>query len=150
LSEWGGGESFQEQFGHFEAAFRAARALTHDAWEEMEEAISCPGPIPTGNITLIRFALNHLTTVTVEVAGFAFSYGGGGALRNGTLQRCVRDMMTGAQHATTSPQILRECAKDLIGIAEGKVWSMRGAPTTQRTYLRHGEQWCGRWRSVHL
>ena len=34
-------------------------------------------------------------------------------------------MMTGAQHATTSPQILRECAKDLLGLADGKVWTMR-------------------------
>ena len=41
------------------------------------------------------------------------------------MQRFVRDMMAGAQHAQTSPQILRECAKDLMGMAEGKVWTMR-------------------------
>ena len=125
LSEPGGGESFQEQFGHFEAAFRAARALAYEAWGAMEEVLSTDGPIPTRNVTMIRISLNHLTTVANEIAAFAFSYGGGGALRQGTLQRCVRDMMTGAQHATTSPQILRECAKDLLGMAEGKVWSMR-------------------------
>jgi hypothetical protein len=34
-------------------------------------------------------------------------------------------MMAGARHAQTSPQILRECAKDLMGVAEGKVWTMR-------------------------
>ena len=92
----------------------------------MERAVSEPGPIPTRTLTLARLALNHVTTVATDIARFAFSYGGGGALRSGTLQRFVRDMMTGAQHATTSPQILRECAKDLLGIAGDQVWGMRG------------------------
>ena len=70
-----------------------------------------------------------------ELAHFAFAYGGGRAVRDGELQRAVRDMMTGARLATTSPQILRECAKDLLGVAEGKVWSMRALvedPARQR------------------
>lgn len=66
-----------------------------------------------------------VTTVGRDLAGFAFTYAGGLALRHSTIQRNVRDMMTGAQHATTSPQILRECAKDLLGIAEGRTWTMR-------------------------
>ena len=121
----GGGESFQEKFGNAEAGFRAARALVYDAWRDMEAALRRDEPIPTRNYTLIRLALNHLTTVTSDIASFAFAYGGGGALRQGVLQRCVRDMMAGAQHAQTSPQILRECAKDLMGMADGKVWTMR-------------------------
>jgi indole-3-acetate monooxygenase len=125
LAEQGGSESFQEQYGHLEASLLGARALTFQAWSDMEEAISAPGPIPTRPFTLVRLALNHVTSVANDIAQFAFEYGGGGAARSGTLQRCVRDMMTGAQHATTSPQILRECAKDLLGLADGKVWSMR-------------------------
>ncbi len=125
LPQRGGGEAFQELYGDAEAKFRAARALVYEAWRDMETAIEGDGPIPTRNFTLIRLALNHLTTVANEIASFAFSYGGGVASRQGTLQRFVRDMMTGAQHAQTSPQILRECAKDLMGMAEGKVWTMR-------------------------
>ncbi len=125
LPQRGGGEAFQELYGDAEAKFRAARALVYEGWREMEDAIAAEGPIPTRNFTLIRLALNHLTTVVNEIASFAFSYGGGTASRQGTLQRFVRDMMTGAQHAQTSPQILRECAKDLMGMAEGKVWTMR-------------------------
>ena len=125
LPQRGGGESFQEQFGNAEARFRAARALVYEAWRDMETVLPGDAPVPTRNFTMIRLALNHLTTVTNEIASFAFAYGGGGALRQGPLQRCMRDMMTGAQHAQTSPQILRECAQDLMGMAEGKVWTMR-------------------------
>ena len=125
LPQRGGGESFQEQFGSAEAAFRAARALVFEAWRGIEEALREEGPIQTRQFTMIRLALNHLTTVAHDIAQLAFAYGGGGALRDGVLQHAVRDMMAGAQHAQTSPQILRECAKDLMGIAEGKVWTMR-------------------------
>ena len=125
LPQRGGGESFQEQFGNAEAGFRAARALVFEAWREIEHALQQDGPIPTRRFTMIRLALNHLTTVANDIAQLAFAYGGGGALRGGVLQRFVRDMMAGAQHAQTSPQILRECAKDLMGMAEGKVWTMR-------------------------
>ena len=125
LPQRGGGESFQEQFGNAEASFRAARALVFEAWRGVEAALAAPDPIPTRCFTLIRLALSHLTTVAHDIAQLAFAYGGGGALRDGVLQRAVRDMMAGAQHAQTSPQILRECAKDLMGMAEGKVWTMR-------------------------
>ncbi len=125
LPQRGGGESFQEQFGNAEAALRAARALVFEAWRDIEGALRRPGPIRTRQFTMIRLALNHLTTVAHDIAQLAFAYGGSGALRDGVLQRAVRDMMAGAQHAQTSPQILRECAKDLMGVAEGKVWTMR-------------------------
>lgn len=125
LPQQGGGESFQELFGNAEAKFRAARALVFEAWSGMEQALGQIGPIPTRRFTMIRLALNHLTTVANDIAQLAFAYGGGSALRDSVLQRFVRDMMAGAQHAQTSPQILRECAKDLMGIAEGKVWTMR-------------------------
>jgi alkylation response protein AidB-like acyl-CoA dehydrogenase len=125
LPQRGGGESFQEQYGSAEAAFRAARALVYQSWREMEDALREDGPIPTRRFTMIRLALNHVTTVAADIAQLAFAYGGGGALRNGVLQRNMRDMLAGAQHAQTSPQILRECAKDLMGMAEGKVWTMR-------------------------
>ena len=91
----------------------------------MEETLRQDGPVPTRAYTLIRLALNHITSVANDVATLAFEYGGGGALREGTMQRFVRDMMTGAQHASTSPLILRECAKDLMGMGEGKIWSVR-------------------------
>ncbi len=121
----GGGENFEVLYGEHEAKFRAARALVFEAWGNMEQVLAGDGPVDTRSYTLIRLALNHVTGVANDIAQMAFKYGGGGALRAGTMQRFIRDMMTGAQHASTSPLILKECAKDLMGMADGKIWSVR-------------------------
>lgn len=125
LPQRGGGEAFQERYGSLEAAFRAAHLLVYQSWRDAEALLRAGAPISTRVFTMIRLSLNHVTTVAADIARFAFEFGGGIALRHSTIQRFVRDMMAGAQHAQTSPQILRECAKDLMGIAEGKVWTMR-------------------------
>ena len=121
----GGGENFENLYGDAEARFRAARALVFESWREMEAILPEDGPIPTRAYTLIRLALAHVTAIANDIASLAFTYGGGGALRVGPLQRFVRDMMAGAQHATVGPLILRQCAKDLMGMAEGKIWAVR-------------------------
>ncbi|MBT7030050.1 MAG: acyl-CoA dehydrogenase [Rhodospirillaceae bacterium] len=121
----GGGENFETLYGEAEARYRAARALVFESWRAMEEILPEDGPIPTRALTLIRLSLVHITAVANDIASLAFTYGGGGALRTSPLQRYVRDMMAGAQHATTGPLILRQCAKDLMGMAEGKVWGVR-------------------------
>jgi alkylation response protein AidB-like acyl-CoA dehydrogenase len=126
LAEQGGSESFQEQFARHDAALRAARAFAVEAWSAMEHHLVADEPLPTRAVTLVRLALNHATTMGSDIARFAFAYGGGRALRGGALQRYTRDMMTGAQHATVSPQILRECGVELLGLGEGKIWGMRG------------------------
>jgi alkylation response protein AidB-like acyl-CoA dehydrogenase len=121
----GGGENFETLYGDAEARFRAARALVFESWRAMEELLPEDGPIPTRALTLIRLSLVHVTAVANDIASLAFTYGGGGALREGPLQRYIRDMMAGALHATTGPLILRQCAKDLMDMAEGKVWEVR-------------------------
>ena len=121
----GGGEVFEALYGDAEARLRAARALVFESWREMEAILPEDGPIPTRAYTLIRLALAHVTGVANDIASLAFTYGGGGALREGPLQRVIRDMMAGAQHATVGPLILRQCAKDLMGMADGKIWAVR-------------------------
>ena len=74
----------------------------------------------TRQITLARLALNYATSAIAEVCAFAYHYGGGVALRDGILQRCFRDMHAGTQHATTSTGILRECARELLGVGAGQ------------------------------
>jgi hypothetical protein len=63
--------------------------------------------------------------VAAEICIFAYRHAGGVALRDSTIQRCLRDMLSGTQHATTSSHILRNCGKDLLGHADGKMWSPR-------------------------
>jgi indole-3-acetate monooxygenase len=121
----GGGESFQEQFGLAEAKMRAARAFVVETWENISETLD-RGEDPTARqITLARLALNYATVAAAEVCQFAYRYGGGVALRESVIQRCFRDMNAGTQHATVGTGILRECAKDLMGLSPGKIWGPR-------------------------
>src|SRR5262245_7538117 len=125
LPQQGGGESFHEQFGLAEAKVRASRAFAYEAWRDIEATLDRGEDPGTRQITLARLALNYATSAIAEVCAFAYHYGGGVALRDGILQRCFRDMHAGIQHATTSTGILRECARELLGVAPGKVWAPR-------------------------
>ena len=125
ITQVGGGESFQEQFGLAEAKMRASRAFVVQSWQDIEDTLD-RGDHPTARqITLARLALNYATSAAAEVCAFAYRYGGGVALRESVIQRCFRDINAGTQHATVGTGILRECAKDLMGLAEGKIWGPR-------------------------
>jgi alkylation response protein AidB-like acyl-CoA dehydrogenase len=125
IPEIGGGEVFHQLYGEAEAELRAARAFVFDAWTEVQAQLQRGNDMSVRQMTLIRMALNHVTSVAARVTEFAYKYGGGTAARAGVLQRCFRDMFTGTQHITVSPWILRECAKELLGLSEGKVWGSR-------------------------
>jgi alkylation response protein AidB-like acyl-CoA dehydrogenase len=122
----GGGESFQEQFGHAEAEFLSARAFVREAQGGIQAAVQSGRDPTTREITMARLSLNHVTTVVAEVCAFAYKYSGGIALRDSAIQRCMRDMYAGTQHASTAPTILRECGRELLGLTPGKVWGPRG------------------------
>jgi alkylation response protein AidB-like acyl-CoA dehydrogenase len=126
LAEIGGGESFQEGYGAAEAKLRASRAFCYEVWGDVAATINQGRPVSTRQFTLIRLCLNLLTTSVAEICAFAHRYGGGVSLRSGILQRCVRDMLTATQHRIVSPAMLRECSRELLGLAKGQVWSSRG------------------------
>jgi alkylation response protein AidB-like acyl-CoA dehydrogenase len=126
LPQLGGGESFQEQFGLAEAKVRSSRALAFEVWNEIQSVLERGDELEVRHGTLFRLALNYATSAIAEVSSFVYKYGGGVALRAGVLQRCFRDMHAGTQHITTGPNILRECAKELLGVGPGKVWGNRG------------------------
>jgi alkylation response protein AidB-like acyl-CoA dehydrogenase len=115
-------ESFLEKLAAAEAKYRAARAFLFETWHGIEKTLYHGDPLSTRQATLHRLALNHLTWSTAEISSFAFFAGGGAALRESTLQRCFRDMHAAAQHATSAPAVLRDCGRELAGLAEGKVW----------------------------
>ncbi len=119
-------ESFHEQYGANEAKFRAARALVFEAWRDVDAALAGGGHMSKRQVTLIRLALNHVTNVAAEVCAYAYRTAGGTALRTSVIQRCFRDMHAGTQHFLVGPVILRECGKELAGLAEDKAWSLMG------------------------
>jgi alkylation response protein AidB-like acyl-CoA dehydrogenase len=130
----GDSESFLEKFGAAEAKLRAARAFLFETWHAIETTFAAGDPMTTRQATLHRLALNNLTWSTAELASFAFFAGGGAALRAGTLQRAFRDMQAAAQHATSAPAILRDCGRELAGLARGKIWGFATLmdPTAER------------------
>lgn len=118
----GDSESFLEKFGAAEAKFRAARALAFDTWDAIEETLYRGQPLTTRQHTLHRLALNHATWTAAEVCMFAYQAGGGVSLRASVIQRCFRDMNAGTQHITSAPPVLRDCGRELAGLAKDKVW----------------------------
>jgi indole-3-acetate monooxygenase len=126
LPQIGGGESFQEQFGLAEAKLRSSRAFAREVLEDIQSTLQRGGDITRRQFTLEKLALNYATSAIAEACTFAYRYAGGVAFRNGTMQRLFRDMNSGTAHITTGPNFLRECGKDLLGLAEGKVWGSRG------------------------
>jgi alkylation response protein AidB-like acyl-CoA dehydrogenase len=122
-------ESFREQYGTAEAQYRAARALVYEVWADIEAAISSWNVMSTRQTTLARLALSHVTSTVADVCNFAYRAGGGVALREGPLQRCFRDIHAGTQHLHAHPLIMRECGRELAGLANGQVWGRFGLIT---------------------
>ncbi len=126
LAEFGGSTSFQENFATAEAKFRAGRAFCYEVWRDVQQSLDRDEPCTSRQFTLMRLSLNHVTTAVTEVATFAHRAGGGVALRSGILQRCFRDMFGATQHRIVSTNMLGECGRELLGLAEGKEWQSRG------------------------
>lgn len=122
----GESESFLENFAAAEARYRSARAFVNETWAEVEATMEQEGELRTRDMTLIRLALNHATWTAADVCDFAYKAAGGVSLRNGVIQRYFRDMHAGTQHVTSSPAILKECGRDLVGVAPGKKWNFFG------------------------
>jgi len=126
LSEFGGGDSFQENFAAAEGKLRAGRAFCYEVWGDTARALASGEALASRHFTLQRLALSHITNAVVEIATFAHKAGGGVAIRPGILQRCLRDIFTATQHRIVSPAMLRECGRELLGLAQDKVWTSRG------------------------
>ncbi len=119
-------ESFFEAYANAEAKYRAARAFVYESWSGVQKTLERGDRPSTRQFTLIRLALNNATWSVAEVANFAYKTAGGISLRAGVIQRYFRDMYAATQHVTSSAPILRECGRELAGLAKGKAWGFIG------------------------
>ncbi|NUS04088.1 MAG: acyl-CoA dehydrogenase [Nonomuraea sp.] len=117
-----GSDAFHADFARAEASYRAARALVHQTWDDTERTLDAGGTLDRRQETMVRLALNHVTSTLAGVAGFVYASGGTSALRDGLIQRLFRDVHAGTQHITSGPQVLRECGRELAGLAQGEEW----------------------------
>jgi alkylation response protein AidB-like acyl-CoA dehydrogenase len=126
LAEFGGGDSFQEDFAAAEGKLRAGRAFCYEVWGDVQATLDRHEPVSSKQFALMRLALAHVTNAAVEIATFAHRAGGGVAIRPSVLQRCLRDMFTATQHRIVSSGMLRDCGRELLGLAGHQVWTCRG------------------------
>jgi alkylation response protein AidB-like acyl-CoA dehydrogenase len=118
-------EIFHAEYARAEAQYRAARAFVFEAWHDVQVTLSADEPLTTRQKTLIRLALNHVTTTVADVCRFAYIAGGGLSLRESRIQRLFRDMHSGTQHGSVAVSVLRHCGRELAGVAPGQVWQFR-------------------------
>ncbi|WP_049577481.1 acyl-CoA dehydrogenase family protein [Nonomuraea sp. SBT364] len=117
-----GSDAFHTDFARAEAAFRAAKALVHETWDDTERTLESGRTLDVRQETMVRLALNHVTSTVAEVARFVYASGGTSALRDGLIQRLFRDVHAGTAHITSGPQVLRECGRELAGLAPDESW----------------------------
>lgn len=116
-------QGFWERFAEAEAKFRSARAFMYESWRRIDDLVAEKKQLSVRDITMARLSLNHITTAAADACEFAYRYAGGQSLRAGTMQRIYRDMHAGSQHITSAPSILRDCGRDLLGLAPGMMWA---------------------------
>jgi len=115
-------DAFHQGYARAEGTFRAARALVYEAWSDVTASIATGEPISVRQHTLVRLALTNVTAALHEVGNFVYLNGGTTALRRGTLQRLMRDVHAGTQHVTSSPAVVQNCGRELVGVAPGRKW----------------------------
>ncbi|MCG5218017.1 acyl-CoA dehydrogenase family protein [Streptosporangium sp. KLBMP 9127] len=119
-----GSDAFHADFARTEATFRAATALVHGTWDATERTLESGRTLDVREETMVRLALNHITSTVAEVARFVYASGGTSALRDGLIQRLFRDVHAGTAHITSGPQVLQECGRELAGLAPDESWTI--------------------------
>jgi alkylation response protein AidB-like acyl-CoA dehydrogenase len=115
-------EAFHEQYAKAEATYRSARALVHETWGGVKDALDRGDALDTRQHTLMRLAMANATWSCHEVADFVYRSAGTVALRAGVIQRLFRDMHAGTQHITSAPPVYRAAGRELAGLAPGRKW----------------------------
>ena len=115
-------EVFQSELAGAEAAARSSRAFVFDAWNDIWNALAAGDEVTRRQRTAIRLATHNATRSAVQVSEFVYRSAGTASLRAGVIQRFYRDMHAGAQHVTSGPGVLRECGRELAGLAGDAQW----------------------------
>ena len=94
-----GQQLFLHEFAMQDAAMRAARSYTYEAFAEAEAAVLESGMASLVEQQRMRQATTYATRVAADVARFAYTWAGSSGLRSPSIvQRCFRDIHAGTQH----------------------------------------------------
>lgn len=115
-------DSFLQGFAKAEGQLRAAKALLVETWRDAQVTLDAGGHLSRRQHTLVRLSLTNVTQALADVANFVYLAAGTTALRRGTIQRLVRDVHAGTQHVTSSPAVVSNCGRELVGLANDLRW----------------------------
>ncbi len=114
---------FHAEYAQAETKLRAAQAWAREVWEGNEATLDGGVPLSTEQETLTRLMLNNTTWSVHEIGQTVHKWAATAAIRDGDLQRVLRDLNTGTQHITSSPGVLQNCGKWLAGLAPDTQWT---------------------------
>jgi alkylation response protein AidB-like acyl-CoA dehydrogenase len=110
---------FQRDFGHHALALRSVRLLAHDLFGRVVERLRSE-PMHAALQHEISAGVAYLTEVAEAATLFAYRWSGSQGLRNPSLiQRCFRDMLTGALHLYVDRRGYEELAKGVLSGRDG-------------------------------
>ena len=90
---------FQHDFAMHDAAMRAARSYTYEAFAQAEAAVLESGMASLVEQQRMRQATTYATRIAADAARFAYTWAGSSGLRSpSVVQRCFRDIHAGTQH----------------------------------------------------
>ncbi len=118
----GESEKFWNDYGRFEARYRAARAFVFEVGLDIDTTVEAGTSVTTRQISLVHLAKSEIHEVGVELCTFAYRAAGGAGLRAGVIQRTFREMMVAANHFTIAPSIVTSAGRDPGGLWTDRTW----------------------------
>ena len=116
------GERFRVEYAKKEMEAAAARALVVEVLADIDDTLRDGGSVSRRQTSMLKGASIHAHDVARDVATWAFRRGGGVALRDGALQRAIRDALAGCQHFIVDDSHLAGVGHDLLGAPDNFVW----------------------------
>ncbi|MGW1563021.1 acyl-CoA dehydrogenase family protein [Streptomyces sp. NPDC002144] len=113
---------FRAEMARQEVAVRSARAYVYEAWDATDALLKAGRPVTRRSLTELRAAMVHLHQVARDAAEFVFAKASGTSLRAGSLQRWVRDTLSGCQHIIVQDSVYPDVAWELMGAPDNMVW----------------------------
>jgi alkylation response protein AidB-like acyl-CoA dehydrogenase len=110
-------ERFLHDYGLLEARLRSAEMWVKDIYVQAEQTVHNTGVADPLDIGRTRMASHYINHQGSDIIREAYLLAGTTALRDGALQRCMRDIHAGTQHAMASSTIAVEYGRDLLGLA---------------------------------
>lgn len=109
---------FQREYGERCFALASVRQLVHEVYGRMERRLAAGETLTKPDNDEMMGAVAYMTQICEDIALWSYRCAGSQGLRNPSLvQRCFRDMLTGALHIFVDRKSYEEHAKHVMGVS---------------------------------